>query len=383
MTYSSPMQMTQQFRFCGNPFRIDLYKGCDFECSYCFANNRKFAKYGGGWDKTTIKILDSLFARAFDRPLSEKMEIEEELMRAKVPLHCGGMSDPFQRREWDERLTYHLIELSVKYQYPIIFSTKAAHLPEDYWKLLDPKIHAFQQSAMGWSDDFIRKYEPNTPTVAERLAFTKQLHDKGFWTCIRIQPLIDIKEAELLVRKCAGIVNYVVVEHLKISKTNEVAAKQFMEDYKDTQFYCPSHGAHLMVVPEIKKSNFERIATIANKHNILVGCGDNDAHELSQSRCCCGVDMIPSPAFNNWLKYNLTYFITGDVSKEEADRLYCPQSYMYMPFTGKEGYALKKNKTFKMWVDEYVQKQEEILNSAGRMDVLKTLYDTSVTKKLF
>ena len=38
--YKYPIALTQQFRFCGNPFRVDLYKGCDFGCKYCFANSR-------------------------------------------------------------------------------------------------------------------------------------------------------------------------------------------------------------------------------------------------------------------------------------------------------------------------------------------------------
>ena len=44
--YKYPMALTQQFKHCGNPFRIDTCKGCDFGCKYCFANNR-----GGGIKK--------------------------------------------------------------------------------------------------------------------------------------------------------------------------------------------------------------------------------------------------------------------------------------------------------------------------------------------
>ena len=39
--YKNPICITQQFRFCGNPFRIDMYRGCDFGCQYCFANARQ------------------------------------------------------------------------------------------------------------------------------------------------------------------------------------------------------------------------------------------------------------------------------------------------------------------------------------------------------
>ena len=40
-SYSKPLGLTSQFRFCGNPFRLDFYKFCSFGCKYCFARNIK------------------------------------------------------------------------------------------------------------------------------------------------------------------------------------------------------------------------------------------------------------------------------------------------------------------------------------------------------
>ena len=38
--YTSPLGITSQFYFCGNPFRLDVYKGCTVGCKYCFINNQ-------------------------------------------------------------------------------------------------------------------------------------------------------------------------------------------------------------------------------------------------------------------------------------------------------------------------------------------------------
>jgi hypothetical protein len=54
-----------------------------------------------------------------------------------------------------------------------------------------------------------------------------------------------------------------------------------------------------------KTENIRRIKEIAN---CPVGVGDNDAHELSDSDCCCGLDTV-GPKFDNWLKYNYTYWL--------------------------------------------------------------------------
>lgn len=158
-----------------------------FGCKYCFANSKIRPEYMdcNRMKCARFKDVEKLFIKAFEDKCETK-DITIELLRHKVPLHCGGMSDPFQSREFEYKLTYKLIELSNRYQYPIIFSTKACYLPDSYFKILDPKIHAFQISIMGLDDDYIRKYETNTPTAYERVEFLKKLRQMGFWCSIRI-----------------------------------------------------------------------------------------------------------------------------------------------------------------------------------------------------
>ena len=43
-----------QFKMCGNPFRIDTYRGCSFGCRYCVDENTLITMYNG----TTKKIKD-------------------------------------------------------------------------------------------------------------------------------------------------------------------------------------------------------------------------------------------------------------------------------------------------------------------------------------
>ena len=207
--YKNPICITQQFRFCGNPFRIDMYRGCDFGCQYCFANARQ-GNFEVKWQTADEKMVERAFHKAFDED-KEYKNVTVELMRHKVPLHCGGMSDPFQAREWDIGATKKLIELSNKYDYPISFSTKAAHLPEEYYNILNPNIHAFQISLMGYDEDFVRKYESNTPSPAERIEFCKELKRRGFWVSCRIQPMIDVEQARKVIEALNDTVDYFTV----------------------------------------------------------------------------------------------------------------------------------------------------------------------------
>lgn len=349
--YNSPLGLTSQFRFCGNPFRLDFYKFCSFGCKYCFARH-----IGGQEDfdysYAKFEIIEKLFKKAFDSKDETKNYIVE-LLRHKVPIHVGGLADSFQPIEWKLKLNYKLIELSNKYNYPLIFSTKTSDLPDEYFEILNPKIHAFQISLIGADDEWIKKYEDNSPSATSRINFLKKLRSKGFWCSIRIQPLIDLNKAVELCDIINGIANYVTVEHLKINTDNPVIKELFKDEmykYKRTSIM---RNMELDVEDKIK--NIEIIKQHLTKTTL--GVGDNDLHYLSQSRCCCGIDTI-GEAFNNWLKYNLTYFTTEHLSnkkvEDELEELWTPKCNVANCVNG--DVRIKNIVDYKDYVDSYCGK---------------------------
>ena len=297
--YEGGLCLTQQFRFCGNPFKIDLYKGCDFGCKYCFANRRSGA-YKNNFDIIDFNRIKRIFYNALETDKDFK-DINIELIRKRVPLHCGGMSDPFQTRELELGLTKELIKLTNDYQYPVMFSTKVAYLPEDYYAYLNNKYHSFQISVIGYNDSFIRKYESNTPLFHERLDFIKQLKSRDFWVSCRLQPIIDINEDILVCKDINGLVDYVTMEHLKIPVQD--AKLELYDDIDKTDYKRRSTMSFYELNKDIKKANILTLSKYLDK--TLYGVGDNDLHYMSQTNCCCGIDTVNNN-FKNWLKYNLT-----------------------------------------------------------------------------
>lgn len=350
-TYKYPLALTQQFRFCGNPFRLDFYRGCDFGCKYCFANVR-----GGSvkhvYDCAPFDIIENFFIKAFETK-DETKNITVELLRHKTPIHIGGMSDPFQSREFILKLNYKMIKLSNKYNYPLIFSTKVADLPDEYFEILNPKLHAFQISLFAYDNDFIKKYESNTPTPQERINFIKKLKSKGFWVSVRLQPLIDIEQAIKLCEAIDGIVNYITVEHLKIPNDNKEIKKLF-EPIDKEKYYRPSSMRNLELKKEYKIENINKIKSVL-KHT-KIGCGDNDIHYLSDSNCCCGIDTI-NKNFDNYLKYNLTYFTTA--KPETLNGIYYPINSVSSCFNSDT--RIKGKKYFNEYTDTYCQKKNEFM----------------------
>ncbi len=296
--YKYPIALTQQFMMCGNPFRADTYKGCDFGCKYCFANARK-----GGFDRlrkgdfTDVIPSDMRLVENFFNGKSSALN--KELAKHKVPLHLGGMSDPLQSAESKYLNTLRLLELSNKNRYPVSISTKASFLENEYFKFLDPAIHTFQLSLVSADEGFIRKFETNTPLPKERIEFARHLKARGFWVSIRIQPLIDINHA-LEVINATPFVDYYTIEHLKIPIDNKVVRNQIVDHLTEYNIELKATGRELEYAVKTKMTNIEKIR---NMTKTPLGIGDNDLHELSDNLNCCGVDLMPE-AFSGWLKYN-------------------------------------------------------------------------------
>ena len=325
--YSNPVSVTGQYRFCGNPLRADTYRGCTFGCKYCFAGARTGPEAGmfqNASGPANLRPLELALETAYSG--KESKNINVECLRRGVPLHLGGMSDPFQHREWKDKNTVRFFQMTEKYKYPVVISTKTDHLPDEMWELLDPKRHAFQVSLIGIDPAWVRRWETNTPEPLERERFMWQLKERGFWVGLRIQPLIEIEQAVKLTKAVAGFVDYITVEHLKLPMDNPDIRKELTGllgmDWWKGLFVMVSRSAELRT--SIKEQNLERIKEAAGR--VRVGAGDNDLHHLSDSRCCCGIDTM-GPAFARWLKYNLTYFQTaapGEVI--DKDLIWCPKN---------------------------------------------------------
>ena len=309
--YHECMQLTSQFKFCPMAFRMDMYRGCDFGCRYCFANMNAFHEIGTGlstWREADIDRVKKTFELAL-KTNKPSMSVIIELLRHRVPIHCGGMSDPFQSREFKLGLTKELIKISKEYNYPIVFSTKTASLPREYYDLLDPKIHAFQVSIMGWTPLYIRKWECSTATAQERCDFVRLLReDFGMWCSVRIQPIINKWEAVALMLALRDVPSYYSLEHLHVIADSWAGQEALLQHCKGSKSFV-QNGGLTEFRTDVKQANIKFLTQIANHFGVKVGAADNDLHYMSQSRCCCGTDTIGGE-FDNYLKFNSCYLST-------------------------------------------------------------------------
>ena len=344
-TYSNPLLPSSQFVMCGNCFRADMYHSCDFGCDYCFANARG-GKFKRDFQVANVDLVRKWFRQAIED--GDVSNIKKEFLNHRVPIHLGGLTDPFQDCEKKYRATYRFLEISKFYKYPVNISTKTAHLEDMYWEILDPNIHTFSLSILGLSDEYVRVWERNTPTARERIAFAKELKERGFWVSIRIQPIIKMDEVIALIEETRDIVDFYTVEHLKLPKDNASMCKSLLERMNDMSVMLVSKGREYEFDAQTKLANIAKIKEAAK--GVKIGCGDNDQHILSDCLNCCGIDLMPK-AFKNWFKYNSMYIkMTGkrDVWQPSANCNECWNGDCVI-----NGFTTMKQYTDKAYIEQY------------------------------
>lgn len=104
-----------QVILCNLPVRFDTYVGCSHGCRYCFVQRKNGAleEVKKGDDVRSLKTF-----------IEGKRTGECAAFDWNIPIHWGGMSDPFQPIEKKEGRSLECLKLFAETQYPFVVSTK-------------------------------------------------------------------------------------------------------------------------------------------------------------------------------------------------------------------------------------------------------------------
>lgn len=325
MKLFNPLNVSSKFAICGLPIRVDTYKNCSFNCSYCFANYRKVMEFDKTLQIGNIKQIERLLHKIFDLKKINKENFLEVLISQKITWHCGGMSDPFQPAEAKYGITKQLIDLSNKYEIPILFSTKSDTI---YNCDINPKLHTFQLSI---TNIYNRKdIEPNVPSIESRYNFYKKLKSQGFKVGIRIQPFLpgitDLKLIEMF--KDAD--NF-TIEGIKIVPQNKEHKDNILKTLNLKKEDFTQMGL-LNLKPEIRLKLYKPFIEYFKKYNISYSIADNDLHYIGTNKCCCGDKLVSkSTNFNNTAmikKYGTNYTLE-ELNNELRDCANCKCNHLF------------------------------------------------------
>lgn len=298
--YSYDLSLSSQFYFCSLPLRFDTYSKCQFACDYCFARSR------GGQRPAGIKVSDTgRLARRLQRldDGQEPRSVVDEFLTRRMPVHLGGMADPFPPMERHTRITAASLEVLARHRIPAVISTKGVLCREQPWlDLLKSGRFHVQMSLSTIDDGLAAKIERSVPPPSERLSTLEVLAAAGIATSCRLQPLLPGCESEAftLVDICAKIgVRHVAVEHLKLPVDDEAAVVR-LDGALNTdlqRLYRPPAAIRIgreWVLDVTRRLPLIReIARHVRGLGMTFGAADTDLLHMSDGTACCsGADLL-------------------------------------------------------------------------------------------
>jgi len=245
------------------PVRFDTYSGCGHGCSYCFVRRKRGLK---------IDLGESYIA--LTNFINGKRNNETKWCDWDIPLHWGGVSDPFQPVELEYERSLKSLEVIADTGYPVTISTKSI-LPasEPYRSLIKSSNVVFQMSMV--SPQY-NKMEAGAPSFNERLDKLQILSEVSKRLIIRVQPyslgLVDEVVGYLPMYKECGVYG-ITIEGLK----RMTKGKGFVKVGGD---WC---------YPSDKLAqDYEIIRDVCRSLGLAFYCAENRLRFMGDDPCCCG-----------------------------------------------------------------------------------------------
>lgn len=176
-------------------YSVNPYSGCSFNCIYCYIRG---SKYGENMAKTFSVKLNA--PELLEKQLSRRTKKGEYGIIA-----LSSATEPYMPIEEKLKLTRRLLEIILKYKFPIEVATKSklvlrdldglkeidknAILPSDLKsKLKHGTIISFSISTL--DEGLAKILEPGAPKPIERLETMKRCKDEGFFTGVCFIPAL-------------------------------------------------------------------------------------------------------------------------------------------------------------------------------------------------
>jgi len=271
--------------YCDLPVRYDTYIGCSHDCKYCFARAKgdiSCIRNGEG--------IDALQSFVAGQRTQETCFIDWH-----IPLHIGGMSDPFQPIERKKRLTYQALLVLRDTGYPFVISTKGALVADPEYLTVLEKCNCVVQISMACEK--YDRLEKGAPPFSQRLEMLRAVSPKVKRTIVRVQPymrevLPDILENMERFKECGAY--GVILEGMKFRKRQPGLVKIGGD-------YC--YPAKLL------ENDFIQLRHRAHECGLKFFAGENRLRTMGDSLTCCGCEGLPGYQPN---RYNLAHILAGE-----------------------------------------------------------------------
>ncbi len=389
MTYKSPVQLagSEEPFVCPQALVLNPYKGCSYNCSYCYA--KWIMQMFGQWklESTSLDIVKKEFEKAFDGSRSRL----SKLIRQKIPLRFSNLTDPFQPIEKKKGLTYDILEYLKEIDYPVILNTKGVIQSEPkYLDLLEDMKVVVQETIITLDDELTKKLEPNAPLPDKRIDTLDKLDDRGIKTQVRyspVFPLLNDEPKELFERVSNVGVNDVISEYIRLpldkrrKMIDDCLGYDYLQYLEDEDYPMIKTQSWYKVDKDKLFSEYKRHKSIAEEKELdyLICCEEKP--EINNWRNCCGTDKYEGFSGMDWTIQMRGKVIDGDETSfdEYMDDLSCPYKNKFKEYweegklednlTGmsfKDGkYKREKDETYEGYCEVCGKKDKKVRDISG------------------
>ena len=221
---------------------INPYVGCQHACSYCYA---RFMKRFSGHKEPWGEFVDVKINAA---DLLQK-EIKK---KKKGKVWISGVCDPYQPLEAKYNLTGKCVEILAQNKWPLVIQTRSPLVLRDldiFKEVKDSEVGLSITTA----DDNIRKiFEPNAPTIKDRLKTLDKLHHAGIKTYAMIAPMLPGVDG--LLKVLEGKVDSIIVDRMNYHYADRIYKKYRLEHELSDDFFQKTGHA---LASECKKQGID------------------------------------------------------------------------------------------------------------------------------
>lgn len=278
---------------CNLPIRFDTYSGCSHGCRYCFVQRKS--------DLNKIKKDES--AKSLRKFIEGGRTSETAWCDWNIPLHWGGMSDPFQPCEKAIGASLECLKVFAETQYPFVVSTKGRLIVSPEYLEWISRCNCVVQISMVCSK--YDKLELGCPSWEERLDMVRKLSGKVKRVIIRTQPYMP----EVFNDVMAAIPRYaeagaygVIFEGMKFVKAKKGLVKV---------------GGDCCYPLDVLRRDFERLKAECHRYGLKFYAGENRLRAMGDSMTCCGIDGLEGFKPN---EYNVCMIAHGQ-NPEPTERM--------------------------------------------------------------
>jgi DNA repair photolyase len=207
------------------PYVINPYVGCQHNCSYCYAHfMKRFTGHKEPWGQFV------------DVKLNAPELLKREITRKRVDrVWVSGVCDPYQPLEGKYKLTRQCLQLLAENDWPVTVQTRSPLVLRDLDILQTGKSFEVGLSVTTADDDMRKLFEPNAPSIKQRVRALDELHQAGVRTYAMIAPILP--QAESLAELLVGKVDYVRIDRMNYHYGDWVYRKYGLQEFLTDEYF--------------------------------------------------------------------------------------------------------------------------------------------------